>query len=90
MIVDRRQPTGHNAGRRSVMPRWETQTARSDMATVNGSLDRIVDAQAVVQGYTATCNRLQQGLARGRMPTDTQEEFLGGVEMALEIVNESL
>ena len=64
--------------------------ARSHEATVNGSLNCIIDAETIEQGRTSTDNSLQHGLALGRLPTHTLEEFLGGVEMALEVVNEGL
>jgi len=64
--------------------------ARSHEATVNGSLNCIVYTEAIEQGRSPSDNSLQHGLALGGLPTHTLEEFLSGVEMALEVMDKGL
>ena len=87
MVVDRHEPAGRNARRRSAVPVRGTKTGCSNEATVNRNLHCIVNAEAVEQGRTSASDCLQHGLALGGLPAYALKEFLGEVEMALEVMD---
>ena len=87
LVVDRHKPAGRNARRRSAVPIRGTKTGCSNEATVERNFYYIINAEAVEQGRTSASDRLQHGLAVGGPPAYALKEFLGEVEMALEVMD---